>query len=730
MSCKNAASIGYQSLLNGANSVQAVENALWWLECDEFFNCGYGSVLNNIGEVQMDASIVNGFKSECGSVAAISDIEHPISLAKYVLDNFPNSIIVGEGAKELTRYAKLNCLSKGNMTAPMAHLAYNKSRETGNSGSTVGCIAYDGYSIAAGVTSGGLNKKLMGSVGDSSVLGCSTYANRNVGCSLTGHGESIMKLGLSRIIASDIEEGCSLRKALKKNLDYMSTKYNQTFGGVVFEKSGEWDIYFTSHKMPYTVIMNDCVTFGAALDREEHEIITRKHFMPNELIYAMKHCVMNTRYIDLPLNEVNYFSPTLTPNHSYLQQLLEHPLYDLPSMLRNDFSSAKVEYLTKSESIYNLTSQYDIQLDSIDSNLHFIEKTVSLFEQTKIASIKDLKSEIVIENFMESNTECLERKENFIDYLHKEIPCRFKIDVKKKQYYDDAIIDMKVPPLASALTNEFIFNEILPDGKLSIPSRCSEDDESKDDNAYLKNNDSPQTKLIKFCKSYNTNLSSTERKAVLENLNLPRKQKRKLMRDLFGKFVKQTDTCLNTERKSPNKDDNYMKETEIISTNISEIENILPEMSNILNFSVNASIFDNFINFENEYLDDPSEKKTYSKIFESIIDESVTDKRRNNNILRLFRPFKDYWMYHCNFSRVKPKNFELLEKMLPRSFRWLLNECASYIEISTEDLYEEVCLIEAYYAYVLQESKIYSHVTDKSENCTNQAYINAILKKW
>lgn len=84
---------------------------------------------HKIGDVQMDASIVDGFKSECGSVAAISDIEHPISLARYVLDNFPNSIVVGEGARKLTGYAKLNLLSKGNMTAPMAiYLARNKSQ--------------------------------------------------------------------------------------------------------------------------------------------------------------------------------------------------------------------------------------------------------------------------------------------------------------------------------------------------------------------------------------------------------------------------------------------------------------------------------------------------------------------------------------------------------------------------------------------------------------------------
>jgi isoaspartyl peptidase/L-asparaginase-like protein (Ntn-hydrolase superfamily) len=90
-------------------------------------------MLHKIGDVQMDASIVDGFKSECGSVAAISDVEHPISLARYVLNNFPDSIIVGEGARKLTEYTKLNWLPNGNMTAPMAYIAYNKSKEISSS---------------------------------------------------------------------------------------------------------------------------------------------------------------------------------------------------------------------------------------------------------------------------------------------------------------------------------------------------------------------------------------------------------------------------------------------------------------------------------------------------------------------------------------------------------------------------------------------------------------------
>lgn len=47
--CRKAASNGYKKLIKGGSSVEAVEAALWWLECDEFFNCGYGSVLNELG---------------------------------------------------------------------------------------------------------------------------------------------------------------------------------------------------------------------------------------------------------------------------------------------------------------------------------------------------------------------------------------------------------------------------------------------------------------------------------------------------------------------------------------------------------------------------------------------------------------------------------------------------------------------------------------------------------
>lgn len=77
----------------------------------------------------MDASLMDGLSFKCGSVAAISDIEHPITLAKYVLHNFPNTIFVGDGAKNLAKYAGLNCISKGNMIAPMARIKVEEEEE-------------------------------------------------------------------------------------------------------------------------------------------------------------------------------------------------------------------------------------------------------------------------------------------------------------------------------------------------------------------------------------------------------------------------------------------------------------------------------------------------------------------------------------------------------------------------------------------------------------------------
>lgn len=365
-----------------------------------------------------------------------------------------------------------------------------------------------------------------------------------------------------------------------------------------------------------------------------------------------------------------------------------------------------------------------MKLDLTDSNIHFIEKVVPFFEQTKLASPKDLKDSVLVQDSLEEEIERIEGKADVTDYLHKKIPCEFRIDMEKKQYYDVRNTTvMKVPPSISS--DEFIFDEIMPDGKLLIPNKDNNDD-SEDDDAHLKDILPEETRLSlsKFCKAYNVDLSSTEKRAILNDSRRKKKHRRKLVRNAQGKFIKRIDSSPSSEG---SEDDLCTEQSKVILTEDLEIEDILPKITDVLNLS-DVPLFDNLIK-EFKYDDNQSHPATNKEVFKSIADKPCHPE--TNNALKLFRPFKDYWMYHCNFSRVKPKDFELFEKMLPRSFRWLLNECASIVEMSTEDLYEEVCLVEAYYANILQQSRDHASIaTENGENRNNQAYINAILSKW
>lgn len=377
-------------------------------------------------------------------------------------------------------------------------------------------------------------------------------------------------------------------------------------------------------------------------------------------------------------------------------------------------------------SIYELAQRYEIQLDFIDSNLHFIERTVPLYEQAKMTSVKDLKDYIEVHDFMDEEIG-VEQKEDFTDYLHRKMPCQLKIDGKKKQYYDDArstSTNVKAPPLVPF--PEFIFDETFLDGKLSISDRDDNKDFRDGDfqDAYVNDIFPEETKSSsKFREAYNINFSSTEETAMSKSVCLEKKQKRKPLRGVDGKFIKQNDIALEHDIRNSN-EDRCIKQTEMISTDNSENENTLPEISDICNLN-NTSVFSDFTKIKIGHND---ESESGSKVFGVAMDETFhTFDKKTENAFKLFKPFKDYWMYHCNFSRVKPKNFELFEKTLPRSFRWLLNECASIIEMSPEDLYEEICLVEAYYANVSEQLEI---CTNANNDNRNQTHFDAILKRW
>lgn len=462
-------------------------------------------------------------------------------------------------------------------------------------------------------------------------------------------------------------------------------------------------------------------------NKNEVNIKNTKHFLPEELINGMRKHITSLNINDLLPKTVDIFPPSLTPLYSYLQCLLDDPLNDIPNILQKDFFLTKVGYMTKSESLIELAMKCDIELEIINSNIHFVEKNVPQFEQPRMPSIEELKQLVDVQDDLKDQHEF--GSENVNEYLHAKIPCTMKFDAIKKQYYDNVIKDLE----SVHIGNNFTFTEILPNGKLAIPTDSDTEDEKEISN-YTNNIDSETMFLEKkMYDKYNLQLSQTEKESIFKSNTMKKvRSKIQLERNAKGQFIKRNALSINIEKN----DDDFLSDTENINfhnsiqTNVaneiysnvknSEEELFLPECISINDINIdNIDLKSDTFNI-NDYLN-LSDITFFNDIDKK---ESIAHKK-----YQFFRPFKDYWMYHCIFSRVKSKNFTIFEKVLPRTFRWLLNECALIVEMSTEDLYEEICLIESYHSYVLKSC------TFKNNNCNNvdtisKSQLNFILNKW
>ena len=95
-----AVEAGYAVLKQGGSSRNAVLDTVVILEDSELFNAGHGSVLNNLGAVEMDDSIMDGWNVSARAVAGLRQVKNPILLADKVLSESPHVMLLGEGAEE------------------------------------------------------------------------------------------------------------------------------------------------------------------------------------------------------------------------------------------------------------------------------------------------------------------------------------------------------------------------------------------------------------------------------------------------------------------------------------------------------------------------------------------------------------------------------------------------------------------------------------------------------
>ena len=80
-----------------------VEAAVRILEDDPAFDAGHGSVLNEIGEIEMDAIIMEGRDLKFGAVAGVKSVANPVSLARLVMEKTDHVMLIGEGAGQVRK---------------------------------------------------------------------------------------------------------------------------------------------------------------------------------------------------------------------------------------------------------------------------------------------------------------------------------------------------------------------------------------------------------------------------------------------------------------------------------------------------------------------------------------------------------------------------------------------------------------------------------------------------
>jgi len=218
-------------LQRNRNLLDAVEAGANVVELDpDDTSVGYGGYPNELGVVQLDASIMYGPTHACGSVAALEKIKTPSSVARLVMERSDHIYLVADGA---LAFAKMHGFKEENLLTDKARIAWlrwkenlsdkddyfppadgdykKQKRPTG----TINVLALDEHGDLAGVTTtSGLAFKIPGRVGDSPIIGAGLYVDNEVGAAgAIGRGEEVIRICGSNFVVERMRAGLTPQEA-------------------------------------------------------------------------------------------------------------------------------------------------------------------------------------------------------------------------------------------------------------------------------------------------------------------------------------------------------------------------------------------------------------------------------------------------------------------------------------------------------------------------------------
>ena len=211
---KQAAEAAAEIMKNGGDAMDAVEAGIHRVESDpNVESVGKGGFLNADGELALDAAVMDGNTLKTGAVCAVRGFEHPVSIARAVMEKTRHNILVGTGAEEFARKIGFEVVGMEALITDAARQAWEKAGKRGHD--TIGAIALDAHSnMAVGTSTSGANMRIPGRVGDSPIIGSGFYVESGVGgAAATGWGEDIMRTCCSFRCVDLMRAGMSPKEA-------------------------------------------------------------------------------------------------------------------------------------------------------------------------------------------------------------------------------------------------------------------------------------------------------------------------------------------------------------------------------------------------------------------------------------------------------------------------------------------------------------------------------------
>jgi beta-aspartyl-peptidase (threonine type) len=275
--CGRAAERAFETLARGGSAIDAVEEAVVEMEDDPIFDAGKGSVLNQNGQVEMDAIIMDGATLRSGAVAALRHIRNPIRVARKLMETTEFSMVAGDGA---LRFALANgyeeCSEEDLLVGRELedYLEFIKTgvlrteeHFSGGERNTVGACAMDGQGhLACATSTGGTPRKIAGRVGDSPLIGSGAYADDMLGAaSATGWGEKIMSVILSKSALDMLNDAGEPTLACRRAVEMMAKRVNGYGGLIMIDSRGRIGYSCNTPRMAFALVDRDGRRLASAM---------------------------------------------------------------------------------------------------------------------------------------------------------------------------------------------------------------------------------------------------------------------------------------------------------------------------------------------------------------------------------------------------------------------------------------------------------------------------------